>query len=141
MLGGKEEQPFDRFNFLFGKSNGVLEYWKRFSRASQEKSVHLVTMCQMENKKTKTKTKLFFPFPLSDNISRKIYQTAKVTFLEVQFFYIFLFCHLFPSVLPSVRPGVRPPVRPSVRPSVHPSIHPRTHLQSIVSIPNNQQRF
>ena len=25
-LGGKEEQPFDMFNFLFGKSNGVLQY-------------------------------------------------------------------------------------------------------------------
>ena len=25
-LDGKEEQPFDMFNFLFGKSNGVLQY-------------------------------------------------------------------------------------------------------------------
>ena len=25
-LGGKEEQHFDRFNFLFGKSNVLLQY-------------------------------------------------------------------------------------------------------------------
>ena len=29
-LGGKEEQPFDRFNFLFGKTNGVLQYTEMY---------------------------------------------------------------------------------------------------------------
>ena len=47
-LGGKEEQPFDRFNFLFGELN---------------------------KKKINSKNCFLFPFPLSDNINRKIYQS------------------------------------------------------------------
>ena len=68
----------------------------------------------MESKKTKTK--LSFSFPLSDNINRKI------AFLEVQLFFLLFFWSSFSVCL-------------SISLSIYLPIHPRTHLQSIVWIP------
>ena len=41
-LGGKEEQPFDMFNFLFGKNNGVL-------RDTECTSKHITDSSHVEN--------------------------------------------------------------------------------------------
>ena len=68
VLGEREEQPFDRFNFLFGEffvsfflSSKIKRIINRF-QAMKINSVYLVTMCQMESKK-QNKTKTFFLLP------------------------------------------------------------------------------
>ena len=45
-LGGQEEQPFDMFNFLLWKSNGVLQYTEthhwQFTRRKHHENMFLV---------------------------------------------------------------------------------------------------
>ena len=101
--------------------------------------------------KTKQKQNFFSPSPFHTHFNRKIYQTAKVAFLEVHSFFT-VFCHLFQSACLSVYLSsylsiylsifylfiylsIYLSIDRSICRSIDrfdPSIHPCTHLQSIV---------